>query len=292
MVKYTHNKERGTQMNQCYELSNGVKIPKIGFGTWQIPDGQVAIDAVKMALQVGYRHIDTAAIYGNEIGVGKGIIESNVPREEIFLTTKVWNTDQGYESTLKAFETSLKKLNTNYVDLYLIHWPAVNIFENYQQKNLETWKAMEEIYRSGKAKAIGVCNFFEHHLTPLLEKATIKPMVNQIEISPGNPADDVVAFCEKNKIQVQAYSPMMKGKIFDIPLLQELAQKYQRTIPQIVLRWIIERNINPLSKSITAERIASNYHIFDFQLTKEDMIRIKSLGHLGRVGTHPDKARF
>jgi diketogulonate reductase-like aldo/keto reductase len=279
-------------MNDFFVLSNGVKMPKIGFGTWQIPDGDVAIASVKTALEVGYRHIDTAAIYGNEEGVGQGIIESGIPREEVFLTTKVWNTDQGYESTLKAFETSLKKLKTSYVDLYLIHWPAVNIFDNYQQKNQETWRAMEEIYKSGKAKAIGVCNFFEHHLVPLLEYATIQPMVNQIEISPGNPADDVVAYCEKHRIQVQAYSPMMKGKILDIPLLQELSQKYQKTIPQIVLRWVIDRNICPLSKSVTTERITSNFNIFDFKLSLSDINQMKSLSYLGRVGTHPDKARF
>lgn len=279
-------------MNEYYVLSNGVKIPKIGFGTWQIPDGEVAKNAVKNAIQVGYRHIDTAAIYGNEVGVGQGIKESGVPRNEIFLTTKVWNTDQGYESTKKAFQTSLDKLQTDYVDLYLIHWPAVNIFENHIEKNLETWRAMEDIYRSGKARAIGICNFFEHHLTPLLEKAVIKPMVNQIEINPGNPADDVVRFCENNGILVQAYSPMMKGKIFDIPLLQELAQKYQKTISQIVLRWIIERGINPLSKSVTTERIRDNFDIFNFSMEPNDMEQMKTLSSLGRVGTHPDKARF
>ena len=279
-------------MNEFFVLSNGIKIPKIGFGTWQIPDGEVAVEAVKYALQTGYRHIDTAAIYGNEEGVGQGIIESGVPRNEIFLTTKVWNSDQGYETTLKAFELSLKKLKTDYVDLYLIHWPAVNVYENYQQVNLETWRAMEKIFKEGKAKAIGVCNFFEHHLTPLLEKAEIKPMVDQIEINPGNPADDVVEFCHKNNILVQAYSPMMKGKIFDIDLMKELEEKYHKTIPQIVLRWVIDRNINPLSKSITAERIASNFDIFDFKLEDFDMNQMKSLSSLGRVGTHPDKAKF
>ncbi|HOI47259.1 MAG TPA: aldo/keto reductase [Bacilli bacterium] len=279
-------------MNEYYVLSNGVKIPKIGFGTWQIPDGEVAKNAVRTAIEVGYRHIDTAAIYGNEVGVGQGIKESGVPRNEIFLTTKVWNTDQGYESTKKAFQTSLDKLQTDYVDLYLIHWPAVNIFDNYVEKNLETWRAMEDIYRSGKARAIGICNFFEHHLEPLLEKAVIKPMVNQIEINPGNPADDVVSFCESKGILVQAYSPMMKGKIFDIPLLQELAQKYQRTISQIVLRWVIERGINPLSKSVTVERIRDNFDIFNFSIEPSDMEQIKTLSNLGRVGTHPDKARF
>jgi diketogulonate reductase-like aldo/keto reductase len=280
------------EMNEFFVLSNGIKIPKIGFGTWQIPDGEVAVEAVKYALQTGYRHIDTAAIYGNEEGVGQGIIESGVPRNEIFLTTKVWNSDQGYETTLKAFELSLKKLKTDYVDLYLIHWPAVNVYENYQQVNLETWRAMEKIFKEGKAKAIGVCNFFEHHLTPLLEKAEIKPMVDQIEINPGNPADDVVEFCHKNNILVQAYSPMMKGKIFDIDLMKELEEKYHKTIPQIVLRWVIDRNINPLSKSITPERIASNFDIFDFKLEDFDMNQMKSLSSLGRVGTHPDKAKF
>jgi len=279
-------------MNEYYVLSNGVKVPKIGFGTWQIPDGQVSIQAVKDAIKAGYRHIDTAAIYGNEDGVGTGILECGVLREQLFLTTKVWNSDQGYETTKRAFEASLKKLKTDYVDLYLIHWPAVNLFQNHTMKNQETWKAMEEIYRSGKAKAIGVCNFFPHHLAPLMEQATILPMVNQIEINPGNPADDEIEYARKHGMLVQAYSPMMKGKIFDIDLLKRLSLKYDRTIPQIVLRWLIQRGLNPLSKSITPHRMESNLAVFDFLIEDSDMEKIKELSVLGRVGTHPDKARF
>ncbi|MFU8793228.1 MAG: aldo/keto reductase [Acholeplasmataceae bacterium] len=275
-----------------YTLSNGVKIPALGFGTWQIKDGQEAIDAVKEAIKQGFRHIDTAAIYGNETGVGQGIIDSGIPREEIFLTTKLWNSDQGYESTLKAFELSLKKLKTDYVDLYLIHWPAVNLHKDYKQKNLDTWRAFEELYKKGKVKAIGVCNYFEHHMDYLLEHATIKPMVNQIEINPGHPAFSVVEHNQKHGILVQGYSPMMKGKIFELPELKVIADKHKKTVSQVVLRWLIQRDINPLSKSITPKRIHENIDIFDFELTKSDMDVLNAFEHLGRVGVHPDDAQF
>ncbi len=279
-------------MKEYVVLSNGLRMPIVGFGTWQIKEGSEVANAVKEALFCGYRHIDTAAIYGNETGVGEGIRLSGIPRSEIFLTTKVWNSDQGYESTLNAFSESIKKLGTDYVDLYLIHWPAVNLFSDYREKNKETWRAMEKLYREGKAKAIGVCNFLPHHLDFLLESAQILPMVNQIELHPGNPADDVVAYCKNRHIQVQAYSPMMRGKVFEIPLLQQLAIQYQRTIPQIVLRWILQKGIVPLTKSVTPERIKSNIQLFDFTLSEEDMEAMKSLSTIGRFGTHPDKARF
>jgi diketogulonate reductase-like aldo/keto reductase len=273
-------------------LSNGLQMPIVGFGTWQIKDGIEVANAVKDALLSGYRHIDTAAIYGNETGVGEGIRASGIRRSDIFLTTKVWNSDQGYDSTIAAFSESLRKLGTDYVDLYLIHWPAVNLFSDYKTMNKETWRAMEKLYREGKAKAIGVCNFLPHHLDDLLESAQIIPMVDQIELHPGNPADDVVSYCKNRHIQVQAYSPMMRGKVFDIPLLQDLAAKYHRTIPQIVLRWIIQKGIVPLTKSVTPERIKSNIQLFDFKIDEADMNAIKSLSTIGRLGTHPDKAKF
>lgn len=279
-------------MQPVYTLKNGVTIPKIGYGTWQIPEGNDVIEAVKTALKVGYRHIDTAMIYRNEEGVGQALIESKIPRNEIFLTTKVWNTDQGYEATLQAFETSLKKLKTDYLDLYLIHWPAVNIYEDSVKMNQETWRAMEKLYEEGKVRAIGVCNFFEHHMEALLKTAKIHPMVNQIEINPGNPATELVKFCQAKDILVQAYSPMMKGKVLAIPLLEEIANKYHKTIPQVVLRWLIDRGINPLSKSVTTERMKANFDLFDFTLTEEEHERIDALKTMGRVGTHPDEAKF
>jgi diketogulonate reductase-like aldo/keto reductase len=277
---------------QQFSLYNGIKIPVIGFGTWQISDGEPAIKAVKEAIKQGYRHIDTAAIYGNESGVGQGIIESGVPREDLFITTKLWNSDQGYESTIKAFEMSLKKLKLDYVDLYLIHWPAVNIHKDYKTKNLETWRAFEYLYKQKKIRAIGVSNFFEHHLTYLMTHAEIKPMVNQIEINPGHPAIELVKFTQSFDILVQGYSPMMKGKIFDIPELKHIAEQHGKTIPQIVLKWMIQRGINPLSKSESPKRIKDNLDVFDFNLSDYEMDIISGFGYLGRIGVHPDDAQF
>ncbi|MDP2425162.1 MAG: aldo/keto reductase [Candidatus Izemoplasmatales bacterium] len=279
-------------MNPVFELSNGVLIPQLGFGTWQIKELSDIKTALTKAIEVGYRHIDTAQVYGNEEGIGEVLQSCGIPREELFITTKVWNSSQGYESTLKAFAQSCQKLQTDYIDLYLIHWPAVNLHANYQHMNQETWRAMEELYRLGKVRAIGVSNFFGHHLDSLLQTATIRPMVNQIELHPGNPANELVSKCQELGILVEAYSPMMKGKVFQIDLLLELANKYQRTVPQIVLRWILDRGIVPLSKSITPERIEQNAQIFDFELSQEDHERINELSTIGRIGTHPDHATF
>jgi methylglyoxal/glyoxal reductase len=279
-------------MNPVFELSNGVLIPQLGFGTWQIKELSDLKTSLTKALEVGYRHIDTAQVYGNEEGIGQVLQSCGIPREELFITTKVWNSSQGYESTLKAFAQSCQKLQTDYIDLYLIHWPAVNLHTNYQFMNQETWRAMEELYRLGKVRAIGVSNFFSHHLDSLLQTATIRPMVNQIELHPGNPANELVKKCQELGILVEAYSPMMKGKVFQIDLLLELANKYHRTVPQIVLRWILDRGIVPLSKSITPERIEQNAQIFDFELSQEDHERINELSNIGRIGTHPDHATF
>ncbi len=279
-------------MNRHHTLANGVIIPDIGFGTWQIPDGEPVQKAVLDALDAGFRLIDTAAIYGNESGIGEALRTTAIPRSEIFLTTKVWNGDQGYESTLRAFSASLEKLGTDYVDLYLIHWPAVNLYPDYKQTNRETWRAMEKIYGEGKARAIGVCNFFPHHFEGFYEAARVKPMVDQIELHPGNPAADVVAYCHAHGILVEAFSPMMKGKVFELPVLAEIAAKHGRTVPQIVLRWILDQGIVPLSKSVTPERIRSNFDVFGFRLDEEDREKIATLAVLGRVGSHPDKARF
>ncbi|HAQ57307.1 MAG TPA: aldo/keto reductase [Acholeplasmatales bacterium] len=279
-------------MNETFTLTNGVMIPAIGFGTWQIPDGDPVEHAVLSALRTGYRAIDTAAIYGNETGVGAAIRASGIPRKDIFLTTKVWNDDQGYESTLNAFDASQKKLGVNYLDLYLIHWPAVGRFFDYKAKNLETWRAMERLYKDGKVRAIGVCNFLPHHLEPLWEQAEIKPMVDQVELHPGNPADDVLTWCGAKGILVQAWSPMMRGHVFDYPVLAEIAAKHGRTIPQIVLRWVLEKNVNPLTKSVTPSRIADNFDVFSFRLDPEDHEKIKTLASVGRFGSDPDQAKF
>lgn len=279
-------------MNPVFELRNGVLIPQIGFGTWQIRNPHDIKEALRVALEAGYRHIDTAQIYGNEALIGEALQELAVPREELFITSKVWNTSQGYESTLLAFEETIHKLQTSYLDLYLIHWPAVNLHQDYKTMNRETYRAMETLYKQGKVRAIGVSNFYVHHLEALLPHVEIVPMVNQVEFHPGNPLPDVVSFCQTRGILVEAYSPMMKGKVFHVPLLQEIAQKYGKTIPQIVLRWILDQGVLPLSKSITKDRIIQNYDVFDFSLTNEDQEAIASLQSMGRVGTHPDLANY
>lgn len=265
---------------QSVILNNGVKMPLLGFGTFKVEDGQQTIEVVKKALEIGYRHIDTAAIYRNEEGVGQAIIESGIPREEIFLTSKVWNSDQGYDSTLKAFETSLHKLQTDYLDLYLIHWP--------QNLNRETWRALEKLYADGHIRAIGVSNFKEHHLEDLLAVANVVPAVNQVEYHPQLMQKSLQEYCNKHKIQLEAWGPLMQGKIFEIELMQSLAKKYQKSVAQIVLRWSIQNQVATIPKSVTPERIKSNADIFDFEILPEDMVRINSLNQELRIGRDPD----
>lgn len=265
-------------------LKNGVEMPMLGFGTYLAKDGSETTNAVKEALKVGYRHIDCAKIYQNEKSVGKGIKESTVSREEIFLVSKVWNTDQGYDSTKKAFKESLKKLGTDYLDLYLIHWP--------KPLSSETWKAMEELYDEGKVRAIGVSNFTEQQLRDLMKDCRIMPMVNQIEFSPRLTQNELCSFCKNNDIQVEAWSPLMQGKVFEIELLQELAQKYNKTIAQIVLRWNIQMDVVTIPKSVTPERIAQNFNVFDFEISKDDMHRICLLNVGYRTGPDPNNFDF
>lgn len=271
-------------INNYTVLSNGVKMPRLGFGTFKVEDGKQTIESVKHALKVGYRHIDAASIYQNEEGVGQGIKESGVLREEIFLTSKVWNSDQGYESTLKAFEESLKKLGTDYLDLYLIHWP--------KELNNETWRALEKLYKEGKVRAIGVSNFKEHHLEDLMKNAEIMPMVNQVEFHPQLPQTELLKFCKDNNIQLEAWGPLMQGKVFEIELMKELAEKYNKTIAQIVLRWDIQMGIVTIPKSIKPQRIENNMKVFDFEISEEDMERIASLNTGERIGPDPDNINF
>lgn len=266
-------------------LSNGVEIPALGFGTWQIEEYPLAAVSVRAALQAGYRHIDTAAAYGNEEGVGRGIEESGVSRKDIFLTTKLWNTDQGYEATLRAFDKSLRKLQTDYVDLYLIHWPKGEL-------SAESWKAFEKIYHEGMARAIGVCNFHEHHLELLLPHCEVRPMVNQIELHPLLTQEPLRAFCEKQDIRIEAWSPLMRGKLFDVPLLKKLADKYNRPVSQIVLRWDVQQGIITIPKSAHKKRIEENMQLFDFELSEEDMAQISSLNKGQRIGPNPDNFNF
>lgn len=261
-------------------LSNGVKMPWLGFGTYKIENGDVVTQSVKEALRIGYRHIDTASLYNNEEGIGTAIKESGVERKDIFLVSKVWNSDQGYEKTLKAFESSIKKLQTDYLDLYLIHWP--------QPISKETWKALEKLYKHGRVRAIGVSNFKESHLKDLMENAEIMPLVNQVELHPYLVQEGLLQFCRSNNIQLEAWSPLMRGNAFKVELLQQLAKKYEKSVSQIVLRWDIQRGVVSIPKSTTPARIKENADIFNFELSVEDMDKIKVLDQGLRYGKDPD----
>lgn len=265
---------------QEYTLSNGVSIPKIGFGTWQIAPGANTEQAVLNALTTGYRLIDTAQTYNNEYSVGQAIQKSAVDRKDIFLTTKLWNTTQSYADAKEQIDISLAYLGVNYIDLLLIHWPnPVNLRnENrWQTRNAEVWRAMEEAYEAGKIRAIGVSNFKQHHLEALLATAKIKPHVNQIKVAPGLPQESLVAYCQKQDILVEAYSPLGSGDIFQTEVLQEMAAKYKRTSAQIALRWILDRGLLPLPRSEKSNHITSNYAVFDFTLAPEDITIINQL---------------
>ncbi len=265
-------------------LNNGVKMPWLGLGVWQVENGNVVESAVKMAIKAGYRSIDTAAAYGNEEGVGKAIKESGVPREELFITTKVWNSRQGYETTLQAFEESRKKLGIEQVDLYLIHWPV-------KGKYVDTWRALEKLYRDGLVRAIGVSNFQVHHLTDVLESGSVIPAVNQVEYHPLLSQKELLAFCKKNKIQLEAWSPLMQGHL-DLPLLGELGRKYGKSPAQIVLRWDLQNEVVTIPKSIHENRIVENAAIFDFELSSDDMEAINELNKNKRFGSDPDNFHF
>ena len=253
---------------KAFKLNNTIEIPAIGFGTWQIEDGEKVINAVLNAIDEGYRHIDTAFFYHNEKGIGQAIKQTNVNRNQLFITTKVWNTDRGYEQTLKAFETSLQNLQLDYIDLYLIHWPANAIqFEDWKEINAQTWKALEKLYKDGKVKAIGVCNFMVNHLEALLETCEIKPMVNQIEFHPGHTQSEVVAFCKQNDILVEGWSPIGQGKILDNDLLLSIAKKYQVNVGQLCIQFALQQGILPLPKSVTPMNIKNNFHLPEFKVT-------------------------
>ena len=277
------------KLTDYYELSSGVKIPCIGFGTWQAADGEVAFNAVRDALKAGYRHIDTAAIYRNEESVGKAIRESGIPREKIFVTTKLWNKCRSYELTYSAFERSISKLGLDYVDLYLIHWPASPAeYENFNEINLDAWKAMTELYKAGKIKAIGVSNFLPHHLEALM-KTEIAPMVNQIEYHPGYTQPETVEYCKKNGIIVEAWSPLGSGRVLSDQRLIKIAEKYGKSVAQVCVRWCLQNGTVPLPKSVTASRIAENADVFDFEISAEDMETINGFEVFGESGFHPDK---
>lgn len=262
-------------------LSNGVKMPKLGLGVWKAQEGGEVEQAVEAAIRAGYRSIDTATVYQNESGVQKGIEASGIPRDELFITTKVWNDDQGYDSTLRAFEESCKRLKIEVVDLYLIHWPVTGKF-------IDTWKALEKLYEEKVVRAIGVSNFHIHHLEKLSTKANIAPMVNQFEFHPYLTQEELRKYCADHKIQVEAYSPLMHGHFTQEQTILDIAQKVNRTPAQVLLRWNIQHGVVTIPKSVREERIVENAKIFDFELSDEDMKRLDQLNRNHRFGLDPD----
>ena len=279
-------------LSDAFELAGGVRIPCVGYGTWQTPNGEVAASSVAAAIEAGYRHIDTAAAYGNETCVGEGIARSGVPREQLFITSKLWNTERGYEKTLAAFEKTCSDLGTDYLDLYLIHWPASrHQFEDWEEINLATWRAMCELHRAGRIRAIGVSNFMPHHLDALMS-AEVAPMVDQIEFHPGCMQAETVDYCREHGILVEAWSPLGCGRVLTNPDLQLVAERYGRSVAQVCLRWCLQHEVLPLPKSVTPSRIRENAEVFDFELSSEDMAAIDGMGSFGGSGLHPDTVDF
>jgi diketogulonate reductase-like aldo/keto reductase len=280
-------------LTDSFKLSNGVEIPCVGFGTWQTPDGDVAVASVKEAIAAGYRHIDTAAIYGNEESVGKAVKQSGLPRKELFIASKLWNANHGYENTRLAFEETLKKLDTDYLDLYLIHWPNPIAFrDHWEEANAGSWKAFEEFYQAGRIRSIGVSNFHPHHIEALLKTASVPPQVNQIRLCPGDIQEEVTSYCRSKGILLEAYSPLGTGAIFEVPVLQELAKKYKKSIAQICIRWSLQMEFLPLPKSVTPERIRENTRVFDFELSAEDVKTIAALKGVVGYSRNPDDTSF
>ena len=274
-----------TTLSGRISLHNGVKIPYFGLGMFLNKDNKAIIRAMDNAWKQGYRLFDTASIYSNEESMGRALKVMDIDRKELFLTSKVWNSDQGYEETLEACEASLNRLGLDYLDLYLVHWPVLEKFP-------ETWRAMETLYTQGKVRAIGVSNFLEHHLRQLLETANIIPMVNQIEYHPWLAQPELLRYHQKHNIKVQGWAPLMRGKIFEIDLLQEIAEKYNKSVVHVVLRWNLQNGILVIPKSVSPERIRSNSDIFDFELSDEDMALIDSLNSNKRIGPDPDNFSF
>ena len=266
-------------------LNSGHKMPWLGFGVFQIEDGPQVESAVRHALEIGYRSIDTAAAYKNEQGVGKAIRESGIPREDIFLTTKVWNDDQRAKRTLAAFEESLERLGTEYVDLYLIHWPVKDYY-------LETWQVMEEIYRSGRAKAIGVSNFLIYHLKDIMNKCQVVPSINQVEFHPFLVQPELLRYCQSQNIQVESWSPLMQGQVINVKVVKEMAARYNKTPAQIALRWNLQHKVVTIPKSVKLERIAENADIFNFELSPADMEILNALDKGKRFGPDPENFKF
>ena len=259
-------------MGKTFILSNQVEMPKIGYGTLRIPNDAQGVQIIQEAIRAGYRNIDTAAKYGNEAAVGTAVRECGVPREELFIASKLNNTERGYETTIADFERALKVMGMDYLDLYMIHWPAGSYHHpDWEEINLSTWRALEKLYKDGKVRSIGVSNFWPHHLKALTDHCEIPPMVNQIKVQPGHMLAEIVRYCQYAGIQVEAYSPLGSGDLINSTELAQLAEKYQKTSAQIILRWCLQHDVSPIPRSTNPERMKQNLDVFDFELSPEDM---------------------
>ena len=275
-----------------YKLTNGVEIPVIGYGTWQV-EGDIAASSVEEAIKAGYRHIDTAQAYGNEKSVGEGIRRSGIARDELFVTTKLTNANHSYDLTMSSFKQSLIDLGLNYVDLFLVHWPCpIQVRDRWQDANAETWRAIEELYEDGRIRAIGVSNFHQRHIDALLQTAKVAPMVDQIRLCPGCTQDEVVDYCRKNNILLEAYSPLGRGQVSEVEEINKIASKYGKSASQIAIRWSLDMGFLPLPKSVTPSRIRDNLNVFDFELTKDEVETLKNLTGCAGLAPDPDTMPF
>ena len=276
-------------IRDCYTLNNGVEIPCMGYGTYKAAEGKSA-EVIKQAIDVGYRYFDTASFYGTEEYLAEAIEMSRIPREEFFITSKLWKDEMGYEDAKAAFERTLERLRTDYLDMYLIHWPLPYPgYQEWKKLDIETWRALEELYEQGKIRAIGLSNFLPHHIENLLESCRVYPAVDQLEFHPGYSQEAAVRYCQEKGILVQAWSPLGRKRVMEEPLLKELAEKYQVSVAQICLRYAVQRGVVPLPKTSSAERMKENQNIFGFALSIEDMYRLETMPQCGWSGEHPDR---
>ncbi|MDU5110743.1 MAG: aldo/keto reductase [Clostridium sp.] len=275
----------------CYTLSNGVKIPCVGYGTYKAAEGNSA-EIIKTAIEAGYRYFDTASFYETETYLAEAVRDSKIKREEFFFASKVWKDEMGYEETKAALRKTLKNLNTDYLDLYLIHWPLPSPdYKEWRQLNIDTWRAMEELYIEGKIRAIGFSNFLPHHIENIIQICKVSPMVNQLEFHPGYTQEAAVQYCKEHNIQVQAWSPIGRARVLKDPLILELSKKYQVSPAQICLKFALQKDIIPIPKSSSMTRMKENQDLFSFEISKEDMYRLDTMPQTGWSGEHPDRER-